>query len=52
MLYLRPYKKEDAKTILSWCEDETVFRKWFGENWKICELELKREDCLLHKEKY
>lgn len=28
MLYLRPYKKEDAKTIISWCEDETVFRKW------------------------
>ena len=27
MLYLRPYKKGDAKTIISWCEDETTFRK-------------------------
>ena len=28
MLYLRPYKKGDARTIISWCEDESVFRKW------------------------
>ncbi len=33
MLYLRPYKKEDATTILSWCGDETVFRKWTGERY-------------------
>ena len=28
MLGLRPYKKEDAKTILSWTEDEKVFYQW------------------------
>lgn len=33
MLYLRPYKKEDATPILSWCGDETVFRKWTGEQY-------------------
>lgn len=33
MLYLRPYKKEDAKTIISWCEDESVFRKWTSDRY-------------------
>lgn len=28
MLRLRPYKPGDAGTILSWCKDETAFRKW------------------------
>ena len=32
-MYLRPYKKEDAKTILSWCEDETVFRRWTSDRY-------------------
>lgn len=33
-MYLRPYKKSDAKTIISWCEDETVFRKWTSDRYK------------------
>ncbi len=32
-MYLRPYKKTDAKTIISWCEDETVFRKWTSDRY-------------------
>ncbi len=32
-MYIRPYKKEDAKTILAWCEDETVFRKWTSDRY-------------------
>ncbi len=28
MLRLRPYKKEDAATILSWCDEEKAFYKW------------------------
>lgn len=28
MLRLRPYKKCDAKYIVSWIKDERVFRKW------------------------
>lgn len=32
-MYLRPYKKEDAGTILSWCENETVFRKWTSDRY-------------------
>ncbi|MBQ6702102.1 MAG: GNAT family N-acetyltransferase [Clostridia bacterium] len=28
MLTLRPYKKEDAKTVLSWIKDERAFRLW------------------------
>lgn len=35
MLRLRPYKKDDAETILSWIKDEKAFYKWtagiFGE---------------------
>lgn len=30
MLRLRPYKPGDAGTILSWCKEETAFRKWTG----------------------
>lgn len=33
MLYLRPYKKEDAATIISWCENENVFRKWTSDRY-------------------
>lgn len=33
MLYLRPYKKEDAKTVLSWCGDERAFRKWTSDRY-------------------
>jgi len=28
MLRLRPYNKNDAKTIMSWIKDETSFYKW------------------------
>jgi len=28
MLRLRPYRAEDAGTILSWCTDEETFYKW------------------------
>ena len=28
MLRLRPYKAEDAETILSWCKEEEAFYKW------------------------
>ena len=34
MLYLRPYKKNDAKTIISFCEDEMVFRKWTSDRYE------------------
>ena len=33
MLYLRPYKKGDTKTIISWCEDETTFRRWTSDRY-------------------
>ena len=32
-MYLRPYKRDDAKTIISFCEDETVFRKWTSDRY-------------------
>ncbi|MBQ1388925.1 MAG: GNAT family N-acetyltransferase [Clostridia bacterium] len=32
-MYLRPYKKEDAKTILSWVKNEDVFRKWTSDRY-------------------
>ena len=32
-MYLRQYKKEDAKTILSWCTDEDTFRKWAADRY-------------------
>ena len=28
ILRLRPYKKDDAETILSWIKDEKAFYKW------------------------
>ncbi len=28
MLYLRQYKRDDAKVIVNWFESETEFRKW------------------------
>lgn len=28
MLRLRPYKKEDADTIISWSKDEKAFYQW------------------------
>ena len=30
VLGLRPYKKEDADTILSWSKDEKAFYQWSG----------------------
>ena len=33
MLYLRPYKKEDASTIISWCKDEATFKKWTSDRY-------------------
>ena len=27
-MYLRPYKKEDAQTICSWCRDEETLMRW------------------------
>ena len=28
MLTLRPYRPEDAETVLSWCADERAFYQW------------------------
>lgn len=28
MLGVRPYRKDDAKTIVTWCKDEETFYKW------------------------
>ena len=28
MLRIRPYKAEDANTVLSWCHDEKAFYRW------------------------
>ena len=33
MLGLRPYKACDADTIVSWCADETAFRKWSSDRY-------------------
>ena len=30
MIFFRPYKKSDAKYLLSWIEDERAFSKWCG----------------------
>ena len=32
MLRLRPYKKCDAREIVSWCKDEKTFLQWGGEH--------------------
>ena len=46
MLRLRPYKKEDADTIISWSKDEKAFYKWsagvMGEEWKCKEMAIER----------
>ena len=34
MLRLRPYKPSDAKEIISWCKDETTFRKWTSDRYE------------------
>lgn len=34
MLRLRPFKKQDAKYILSWIKDEVEFRKWSADRYK------------------
>ena len=33
MLGLRPYKSCDAKIIVTWCKDETSFRKWTSDRY-------------------
>lgn len=33
MLRLRPYKKQDAETIISWIGDERMFRLWSGDRY-------------------
>lgn len=35
MLRLRPYKKCDAKYIISWIKDETAFRKWCADRFEF-----------------
>ncbi len=45
MLRLRPYKACDAKAIVSWIGDETMFRKWCAdrfESWPITAEDLNR----------
>lgn len=34
MLKLRPYKKSDAKVIVSWCKDEKSFRNWTADRYE------------------
>lgn len=34
MLRLRPYKKCDAKIIITWSKDEISFRKWSSDRWE------------------
>lgn len=34
MLRLRPYKMNDAGTILSWCKDANAFRKWTADRYE------------------
>ncbi len=34
MLKLRPYKISDAKSIITWCKDEDIFRKWTSDRYK------------------
>lgn len=46
MLRLRPYKISDAKTIITWCKDETTFRKWTSdryENFPITEINMNKK---------
>lgn len=30
MLSIRPYKADDAEKIVTWCQNEDIFRKWGG----------------------
>lgn len=34
MLRLRPYKINDAGTIIGWCKDEAAFRKWTADRYE------------------
>ena len=34
MLRLRPYKNCDAKTIVTWCKNETDFRRWTSDRYE------------------
>ena len=34
MLRRSPYKISDAKTIITWCKDETTFRKWTSDRYE------------------
>lgn len=34
MLRLRPFKKQDAKYIISWIRDERAFRKWSADRYE------------------
>lgn len=50
MLRLRPYKKCDAKTIVSWIKDEVSLRKWSSdryESFPITEIDMNKKyiDC-------
>lgn len=33
-LRLRPYKTSDARTIITWCKDESTFRKWTSDRYE------------------
>ena len=55
MLRLRPYKRSDARTIITWCKDEVTFRKWTSdryESYPITEADMNKKyidnngDCL------
>lgn len=41
MLRVRPYRKDDAKTIVTWCKDEETFYKWTAESWENIRLPYK-----------
>ncbi len=34
LIRLRPYKRCDAKTVVTWCKDEVSFRKWCFDRWE------------------
>lgn len=50
MLRLRPYKKCDAKYILSWIKDETAFRKWSADRYD--HYPISEDDMNHHYEKF
>ena len=46
MLKLRPYKPQDAETIITWCKDEVAFRKWTSDRYDrypITELDMNKK---------